>query len=273
MATYTIAGKKVTAEDFYQTCTHQGKINYLVFLFLSPTDESKLSFQANVESMIDRTHRPSGVDMNSKGKKLHHIATIKSGDNIVNKLSEGFKELEEIKKSRVYSKIVEEFSKKASEESPLNNKNNEAEWKIDTQGQPTKDSSSKNINDCWRLDGITGYIIPKPFEYKGVKHSEDKLPLDTVITRQFPKALEAICKATQFGHKKYILTDHYYDNFKKVKGGSQTYAEALQRHNLNKNEADPESGLPHIFHKAWNALAELELWIEENNSKNTCENK
>jgi hypothetical protein len=102
---------------------------------------------------------------------------------------------------------------------------------------------------------------------KGVKYNKGKLPLDIVLTRQFPKALNAISKATMFGHNKYFESDEDYLNFKNVEGGSQTYADALQRHSIDKGSIDEDSGLPHIFHKAWNALAELELWIEENLNK------
>lgn len=102
---------------------------------------------------------------------------------------------------------------------------------------------------------------------EGIKHNKGKLPLDTMITKQFPNALEAVCKATHYGHQKYSESDKFYDNFKKVEGGSQTYADALMRHNLHKNDIDEESGLPHIYLKCWNALAELEIWIEENKIK------
>ncbi len=88
-----------------------------------------------------------------------------------------------------------------------------------------------------------------------------------MITVQFPKAIEAIAKATLFGHNKYKNTDSDFLNYKRVEGGSQTYADAGARHGLYKNKIDIDSGLPHIILKAWNILAELELWIEENKYK------
>lgn len=99
----------------------------------------------------------------------------------------------------------------------------------------------------------------------GIKHNQDKLPLDKILFTQFPKAIQAIAKCSMYGHEKYKEYDKDMLNFKRVKGGSQTYADAAIRHSLNKGEKDHESGLPHIFHKAWNVMAELELWIEENN--------
>lgn len=98
----------------------------------------------------------------------------------------------------------------------------------------------------------------------GVKYNNGKLPLDKVLFTQFPKAIQAVAECSLYGHSKYKEYDKDMLNFKRVEGGSQTYADAVLRHSINKGEKDPESGLPHIYHKAWNALAELELWIEEN---------
>src|SRR5699024_5222202 len=91
-------------------------------------------------------------------------------------------------------------------------------------------------------------------------------PIDRVLTTQFKKSVQAIALCSDYGHKKYPQ-DTDWLNFKRVEGGSQTYADAGARHSLDKNEVDAESGLPHIFHKLWNAMAEVELWIEENNIK------
>lgn len=97
---------------------------------------------------------------------------------------------------------------------------------------------------------------------KGVKHNSKK-PKMSLLFKQFPKALEAIVKCSEYGNEKYKETDHDFMNFKRVEGGSQTYADASLRHRLIKGN-DEESGLPHAYHIAWNALAELELYIEEN---------
>lgn len=99
---------------------------------------------------------------------------------------------------------------------------------------------------------------------KGVKYNQHKLPLDIVISRQFPNALQAIALSSSYGHSKYAETDVNWDNFKKEPNSSASYADALQRHNIDKSGTD-ESGLPHIFMKAWNAMAECEMWVIENN--------
>ena len=108
---------------------------------------------------------------------------------------------------------------------------------------------------------------------EGLKYNNLKPSLDIVINRQFPKALQLIALATEYGHKKYIENDSNYLNYKSVKGGSQTYFDASARHSTDRNGLD-ESGLPHIIHAVWSSLAGLELWAEENkiNVKEFTEN-
>jgi len=86
-------------------------------------------------------------------------------------------------------------------------------------------------------------------------------PQLSLLFKQFPKALEAIVRCSEYGHEKYKETDKDYLNFKRVKGGSKDYADAGLRHRIQKG-IDLESMLPHCYHVAWNALAELELLIE-----------
>lgn len=99
---------------------------------------------------------------------------------------------------------------------------------------------------------------------EGVKTNKNKPQLSILFT-QFPKALEAIAKCSEYGHLKYKETDIDYLNYQRVEGGSKTYADAGLRHRLyKKGTTDLESQLPHAYHVAWNALAELELLIKEN---------
>ena len=100
----------------------------------------------------------------------------------------------------------------------------------------------------------------------GEKANKNK-PQLSLIFKQFPQALEAIVKCSEYGHKKYEESDKDYLNYQRVEGGSKTYADSGLRHRLRQGN-DLESGLPHQFHVAWNALAELQLWIMENNPTN-----
>lgn len=115
------------------------------------------------------------------------------------------------------------------------------------------------------LEGETFKQWPEHGEQQdvGVKHSEEK-PKLSLLFRQFPKALKAIVRCSEFGHEKYKETDLDYLNFKRVEGGSDNYADAGLRHRTETGISE-ESGLPHYYHVAWNALAELEIKLEENN--------
>lgn len=112
---------------------------------------------------------------------------------------------------------------------------------------------------------ITSEGMKEVIENIGQKHSAEK-PQISLLFKQFPKALEAVSKCSQYGHEKYKETDSDYLNFKRVEGGSKAYADAGLRHRLQEGN-DIESNLPHKYHIVWNALAELELYIEEQLNK------
>jgi len=125
--------------------------------------------------------------------------------------------------------------------------------------------SNREINDHFK--GILGghkSEVYTPKEKVGQKYNKLKAPLDILQTRQFPKALQLLALATAYGNHKYKDTDLDFLNFKRVKGGSQTYLDASARHSTNRNNLDIESELHHIIHAVWNQIAALELWTEEN---------
>lgn len=113
----------------------------------------------------------------------------------------------------------------------------------------------------WQLK--RGKKIEYGNRFEGEKHNKGKLPMSKLVV-QFPDALQAVVLASCYGHNKYKEVDVDWLNFKKVPGGSQAYKDACLRHSLGA-EKDEESGLPEVFHQAWNKLAELQLWLEENN--------
>lgn len=124
--------------------------------------------------------------------------------------------------------------------------------------------SKEKIKIEGKDDVITSSNRGEKETMEGLKYNNLKPSLDIVINRQFPKALQLIALATEYGHKKYMENDFNYLNYKSVKGGSQTYFDANARHSTDRNGLD-ESGLPHIIHAVWSSLAGLELWAEENN--------
>jgi hypothetical protein len=95
---------------------------------------------------------------------------------------------------------------------------------------------------------------------KGKKDDSDKLPIGRIL-QQFPRALEAIAKCSQYGHNKYELNDDW-QNFRNLDDAYNRLNDAEFRHHLARCKGeiiDPESGLPHEYHELWNKIAKLEI--------------
>ena len=78
----------------------------------------------------------------------------------------------------------------------------------------------------------------------------------------FAQALTSVAQVTTFGAQKYSP-----GGWRTVPDGVERYTDALYRHLLahaSGEETDTDSGLPHMAHAAWNALAVLELMNDEN---------
>lgn len=74
----------------------------------------------------------------------------------------------------------------------------------------------------------------------------------------FALALLAVAEVGTFGANKYSR-----GGWQAVPNGEQRYRDAMWRHLLKERheERDTDSGLRHAAHRAWNALAELELCL------------
>ena len=95
---------------------------------------------------------------------------------------------------------------------------------------------------------------------KGVKLDSGKNRLGLVLGG-FSHALWFVGCVGTFGANKY--TDN---GWQEVKNGRSRYLDALLRHLFKVfmgEETDKESGLPHLAHVCWNALAILELTVHE----------
>lgn len=90
----------------------------------------------------------------------------------------------------------------------------------------------------------------------GVKHDDDKGRIFSLLLAYFPRALQAVTQVSEFGATKYCK-----GGWATVPDGHQRYTDALGRHFVlsSYEEVDPDSGLWHDCHTAWNALAALEL--------------
>ena len=77
----------------------------------------------------------------------------------------------------------------------------------------------------------------------------------------FARALEQVGRVGTYGANKY--TDNGWVS---VPNGADRYTDAMHRHLLTEasgEAVDPETGLLHAAHAAWNALARLDLAIRQ----------
>jgi len=109
-------------------------------------------------------------------------------------------------------------------------------------------------------------LVPAPTNpVPGVKHDVKK-PRASMVLLGFANALLAVAEAGTFGAVKYAD-----NNWRHVPNGTERYTDAMLRHLLAEGAGeitDPDSGLWHAAHTAWNALARLELMLRE--SRNEC---
>ena len=90
---------------------------------------------------------------------------------------------------------------------------------------------------------------------KDMKYDAGK-PRPSLILKSMSRALLEVSKVATFGAEKYAE-----DSWLTVKDGEKRYRDAKDRHMLQGafEAVDSESGLSHLAHEAWNALALLEL--------------
>lgn len=90
----------------------------------------------------------------------------------------------------------------------------------------------------------------------GAKLDSGKVFVDSILAG-FPRALWGVAEVGTFGAQKYSL-----NGWQSVDDGIRRYREAAARHRLKRQMGeliDPDSGLLHEYHEAWNVLAALEL--------------
>jgi hypothetical protein len=110
-----------------------------------------------------------------------------------------------------------------------------------------------------------------PAGQRGAKLDHGKSPVWRGLLDYFPRACRAVADVSLFGATKYS-----WKGFEAVEDGVKRYADAGARHIVDESIEGPitkDSGLPHKAHKAWNAFAELELFLreQENNANSTSE--
>lgn len=100
---------------------------------------------------------------------------------------------------------------------------------------------------------------------EGTKYDNGKPPVAEFLLDFAPEIME-VAKVWKFGADKYAKS-----NWKKVEGGKERYMNALFRHLLQSEiePTDSESGMSHLVHAVFNALAVLHFEKErkENEGK------
>lgn len=91
----------------------------------------------------------------------------------------------------------------------------------------------------------------------GAKDDTDK-PRMGLVLGGFHNALVEVAKVGTYGAAKY--SD---DGWQHVADGQARYTDAMLRHIFGAGNTDPETGLLHMAHAAWNALAVLELMLRD----------
>lgn len=99
----------------------------------------------------------------------------------------------------------------------------------------------------------------------GAKLDSGKSAMYRGLLAYFPRACESVAAVSTFGATKYA-----WKGWQTVPDGIQRYSDALVRH-LAKEGAgeatDGDSKFLHAAHTAWNALARLELILQEQEKK------
>ena len=108
-------------------------------------------------------------------------------------------------------------------------------------------------------NSVSLYELVKNPPVKDMKFDGGKL-LAHIIFEDFPDAIKEVVRVATFGAQKYARS-----SWKTVPNGLQRYTDAKARHFLESAagvDLDDESGLDHLAHEAWNALATLQLKLE-----------
>jgi len=94
-----------------------------------------------------------------------------------------------------------------------------------------------------------------------VKYDGGKSPIYRGALSYFPRAISSVAAVSAFGASKYA-----WNGWRSVDNGYDRYSDAMVRHLAYEGQGedvDPDSGLLHAAHTAWNALARLELLLSQ----------
>jgi len=146
------------------------------------------------------------------------------------------------------------------------------EWMNQMKGTAVRPMSSNPIVYHWDVDFLKELSVEEdPTGAKDKKYDQGKAMVG-LMKSDFSKALELVAGVTTYGVEKYKQPG----SWRFVDNALDRYEDALGRHDLalhSGEEKDPESGLLHAAHRAWNALATLELIITKLNKQKSLSGK
>lgn len=102
---------------------------------------------------------------------------------------------------------------------------------------------------------------PEDVSKGAIKYDGGKSPVFRGALAYFPRAISLVAAVSAFGASKYA-----WKGWEGVPDGFNRYSDAMVRHLTYEGQGedvDPDSGLLHAAHTAWNALARLELLLKE----------
>ena len=121
-----------------------------------------------------------------------------------------------------------------------------------------EDRKKEKLLNSYHPDGVDYDLTD---DGTGKKYDNGK-PMVGTLTDVFSRALMAVGACIEYGTHKYPDPK----NWQLVDNGIKRYRDAMIRHLLKYNagiDKDEETKLPHLAHMAWNALAILELYMQE----------
>ena len=114
------------------------------------------------------------------------------------------------------------------------------------------------VADKFELRDHTGKVHLSSGDLHVPGAKDDKAKPMAGVLLDFSRALQTVVEVGTYGAKKYTRT-----GWATVPEGSQRYLDAMMRHllamDVDPDGLDKETGLPHLAHVAWYALAVLEL--------------
>ena len=157
-----------------------------------------------------------------------------------------------------YKAGIEELIPQVLEEEPI-------KWfQCKKPEEPTGTWDKEKIKKAYEsVSDIVGPVPPGEMEVRrplDQKHDEGR-PAVGQMTADFPRALLMLAKLTSYGIKEGKAAGEW----KNILNAQVRFEDALGRHNLEMHihSRDQESMLPHAAHRAWDAMAVLELILME----------